>query len=39
VDEAEDRIEPCAIAWRSFPRDDLAGNRLQRLARFSNEFL
>ncbi len=39
VDEAKDRIEAPAIRRCGFPRDDLAGDRLQRFARLGNEFL
>ena len=39
VDEAENRIEPRAVGRIRFPRDDLARERLQRLARLGDEFL
>jgi hypothetical protein len=39
VDEAEDRIEPRAIARIGLPTDDLTRERLQRLACLGDEFL
>ena len=38
VDEAENLVEPGAIARRSLPRHDLAPEGLEHLARFGDEF-
>jgi hypothetical protein len=39
VDEAEDLVEPCAVAGLALPGDDGAGQGLQHLARLGQKFV